>query len=99
MFIFFGSYNNERNGIRNDGSKPDVSRYDEKNILNANEYRNFWVRWDNNLIRVGKEGNKDPFLSYQMETVFTLNYIGIRTAWGGTGDWIFQTCSTYPDQL
>lgn len=31
-----------------------------------------------------------PFMSYKDKSPFVINYIGVSTAWGATGEWIIE---------
>ncbi|XP_055855826.1 cartilage oligomeric matrix protein-like [Episyrphus balteatus] len=35
------------------------------NILNGSESNGFWIRWKNNFIRIGRDGDEVPFLSWE----------------------------------
>jgi len=36
-----------------------------------------------------------PFMSYKDRSPFVINYIGVSTAWGATGEWIIEGMLTH----
>ncbi|KAF4517326.1 hypothetical protein B566_EDAN007278 [Ephemera danica] len=73
--IFIGGWNNAKSAIRRDRNKPDRAR-------------GFWVNWDaEGKVEVGREGESEPFLSYNDPEPFTITHYGLRTAWGASGEW------------
>lgn len=50
-----------------------------KEILNAQEYRGFWVRFGNNILLVGRENENHPFLAWQAPEPVAINYIAFYT--------------------
>ncbi|CAH1961261.1 unnamed protein product [Acanthoscelides obtectus] len=85
--IFIGGWGNSRSVIRKNRTKPDVAETPTPGILNENEFRGFWVRWQGPTITVGREGEIPPFLSYTDHEVLNIQYIGVCTGWGATGSW------------
>jgi hypothetical protein len=46
--------------------------------LHCDEYRSFWVRWDDNVIQLGSGGVGDTqWMSWPSTVDFTINYIGL----------------------
>lgn len=88
--IFLGGWENSKSVIRKDGQKPDVVEVPTPGILNAGEFRGFWVRWYDNVITVGHEGDAAAFLSYDAGALFPVNYVGICTGWGASGTWLID---------
>ncbi|XP_061710919.1 uncharacterized protein LOC133520494 [Cydia pomonella] len=56
-------------------------------ILNNEEFREFWLRWDHGNILVGRGSEAQPFLSWQDPDPVRVAYVGVRTTWGSTGNW------------
>lgn len=59
-------------------------------ILNGNEYRGFWIRWQNGNISVGRENEVPPFLSWTDYEQIPIEYVGVCTGWGANGSWIIE---------
>lgn len=53
---------------------------------------NLLYRWScDGLLSVSREDDFDmPFMSYKDRNPFVINYIGVSTAWGATGQWIIE---------
>ena len=90
--VFIGGWKNTKSVIRKNRTKPDVFEADTPDILNGDEFRGFWIRWDGNVITVGKEGEGAAFMSYENPDNFPINFVGICTGWGATGSWIIEVC-------
>ncbi|XP_030375225.1 uncharacterized protein LOC115624613 [Scaptodrosophila lebanonensis] len=88
--IFLGGWDNSKSVIRKDRQKPDVVELPTPGILNAGEFRGFWVRWYDNVITVGREGEAAAFLSYDAGQLFPVNFVGICTGWGAAGTWLLD---------
>ncbi|XP_025829408.1 C3 and PZP-like alpha-2-macroglobulin domain-containing protein 8 [Agrilus planipennis] len=88
--VFIGGWGNSKSIIRKNRSKPDVAEVPTPGILNAGEFRGFWVRWRNGTISVGNEGESQPFLSWTDSENIPISYVGICTGWGASGKWIIE---------
>jgi len=88
--VFIGGWSNSKSVIRRNRTKPDVAEKDTPDILSANEFRGFWISWDNGNINVGKEGHDEEFLSYSDPDPFGIGYYGLCTGWGATGTWLVE---------
>lgn len=87
--VFIGGWSNSKSVIRKNREKPDVVEAQTPGILNAGEFRGFWIRWDNNLITVGSEGG-EAFMTYDNPDGFPINFVGVCTGWGASGSWIME---------
>lgn len=76
--------------IRKNRTKPDVAEAPTPNILSDGEFRGFWIRWNNGTITVGREGEPAPFLSWADVERVPIEYIGVCTGWGASGNWVIQ---------
>jgi len=85
--IFLGGWGNTKSVIRKNRQKPDVVEVDTPGILNAGEYRGFWIRWYQGVVTVGHEGDVAAFMSFEDPYLHQVNYIGVCTGWGATGTW------------
>jgi len=92
--IFIGGWKNTKSAIRKNGKNPGYAKVWTPGILNADEFRGFWVRWSDNVISVGHEGETKAFLSYDAGLLFLVNYVGIRTGWGASGTWLINKNSS-----
>ncbi|XP_011701794.1 PREDICTED: uncharacterized protein LOC105458296 isoform X2 [Wasmannia auropunctata] len=88
--VFIGGWNNGKSVVRKNRTKPEVAETETPGILSADEYRGFWIRWDNGVLTVGKEGESAPFLSYADPEPFGIGYFGVCTGWGATGEWLIE---------
>uniref|UniRef100_A0A1B0G458 Farnesoic acid O-methyl transferase domain-containing protein n=1 Tax=Glossina morsitans morsitans TaxID=37546 RepID=A0A1B0G458_GLOMM len=88
--VFIGGWSNSKSVIRKNRQKPDVAAAITPCIVDANEFRGFWIQWSNNIISVGREGEAVAFLSYEAQDLFPINFIGICTAWGASGTWLID---------
>lgn len=88
--IFIGGWGNTKSIIRKNRTKPDVAEVPTPGILDGNEYRGFWIRWQNGNISVGRENEIPPFLSWTDYEQVNIEYIGVCTGWGANGAWIIE---------
>ncbi|XP_020287655.1 uncharacterized protein LOC109856586 isoform X1 [Pseudomyrmex gracilis] len=88
--VFIGGWSNSKSVLRKNRTKPDVAEVETPGILSGDEYRGFWIRWDNGVLSVGKENESAPFLSYADPEPFGIGYFGVCTGWGATGDWLIE---------
>ncbi|XP_055600612.1 uncharacterized protein LOC129749614 isoform X1 [Uranotaenia lowii] len=96
--VFIGGWKNSKSVIRKNRTKPDVAEVDTPDVLNAGEFRGFWVKWfdDNKVITVGMEGAAAAFLSYENPEPFPINFVGVCTGWGACGSWIIEQNESAP---
>ncbi|KAG5674974.1 hypothetical protein PVAND_004917 [Polypedilum vanderplanki] len=92
--VFIGGWSNSKSVIRKNRTKPDVVEQETPNILNGSEFRGFWIRWDGNVINVGKEGEAAAFMTYENPDYFPINFVGVCTGWGASGEWIIESPNT-----
>lgn len=88
--IFIGGWENSKSVIRKNRQKPDVVEVQTPGILNDGLFVGFWIRWYDNVITVGREGEAAAFMSYDAEDLFPVKYVGICTGWGASGTWQFD---------
>lgn len=87
--VFFGGWGNKKSVIRRDRTKPEVAEAETPEILSKDEFRGFWIRWDNNgNITAGREGEATPILSYDNPSPFPIRFVGVCTGWGASGSWV-----------
>ena len=94
--IFIGGWDNSKSVIRKNRQKPDVVEVPTPGILNAGEFRGFWIRWYDNVITVGREGEAAAFMSYDAGHLYAINYVGICTGWGACGTWLLEESQVTP---
>lgn len=88
--IFLGGWANTKSIIRYNKAKPEVAECDTPYILNAGEYRGFWIRVTQGIVTVGRENEAAAFLSWQIPDPFHVNFFGVCTGWGASGSWIIE---------
>ncbi|XP_037806146.1 C3 and PZP-like alpha-2-macroglobulin domain-containing protein 8 [Lucilia sericata] len=88
--IFLGGWSNSKSVIRKNRQKPDVVEVATEGIVNAGEFRGFWIRWYDNVITVGREGEAAAFMSYEDPGLFPVNFVGVCTGWGASGNWLID---------
>ncbi|XP_049534383.1 C3 and PZP-like alpha-2-macroglobulin domain-containing protein 8 isoform X1 [Anopheles darlingi] len=88
--VFIGGWKNTKSVIRKNRTKPDVAEVETPDILNAGEFRGFWIRWLDNVITVGHEGAAAAFLSYENPEPFPIKCVGVCTGWGAAGSWLIE---------
>lgn len=91
--VFFGGWENTKSVIRKNKEKPDVVEVATPQILNAYQYKGFWIRWDNGWITAGVQGDENPLMRHHDPYLFHIQYFGVCTGWGASGHWIID--STY----
>ncbi|XP_032681078.1 C3 and PZP-like alpha-2-macroglobulin domain-containing protein 8 isoform X3 [Odontomachus brunneus] len=94
--VFIGGWSNSKSVIRKNRVKPDVAEMETPGILNGDDYRGFWIRWDDGNLTVGKEGESAPFMSYADPEPFGISHFGVCTGWGATGDWLIEDPDATP---
>lgn len=85
--VFLGGWGNTKSIIRKNKQKPDVAEASTPSIVSPGQFRAFWIRWFNGVVTVGREGDANPFLSYQDPEPFAINFVGFATGWGAVGTW------------
>ncbi|XP_043277425.1 uncharacterized protein [Venturia canescens] len=99
--VFIGGWGNSKSVIRKNRTKPEVAEADTPGILSNDEFRGFWVRWHENNLAVGKEGESTPFLAYQDSEHLRVGCFGVCTGWGAEGEWLVEGGKNLktPDEL
>ncbi|KAK0072402.1 hypothetical protein PV325_011412, partial [Microctonus aethiopoides] len=65
-------------------------------ILNADEFRGFWIRWNGDALTVGKEGEQVPILDVHDADIYGIRYFGLCTGWGASGEWLVEDSNVQP---
>ncbi|XP_041975354.1 uncharacterized protein LOC121730395 isoform X2 [Aricia agestis] len=99
--IMIGGWGNTKSVIRKNRTKPDKVEIETPGILNAGEFRGFWVRWDGGIVSAGREGEAIPFISWSDPEPFPIGFVGVCTGWGATGTWKIEDGAELntPDKL
>lgn len=95
--VFIGGWSNSKSVIRKNRTKPEVAEADTPAILDAGEFRGFWIRWTDNVILVGREGEAASFLTYENAEAYPINFVGLCTGWGASGSWIIEAPVLVPE--
>uniref|UniRef100_A0A1I8MIG9 Farnesoic acid O-methyl transferase domain-containing protein n=1 Tax=Musca domestica TaxID=7370 RepID=A0A1I8MIG9_MUSDO len=88
--IVLGGWANTKSVIRKNYKTPDLVEVQTPQIVNVNVWRTFWLCWQDNVIQVGREGESLPFMTYKDPNLFCVKYLGICTAYGSSGSWLFN---------
>ncbi|XP_008546651.1 uncharacterized protein LOC103570631 isoform X1 [Microplitis demolitor] len=88
--VFIGGWSNSKSVIRKNRSKPDITEAETPGILDANEFRGFWIRWNQGILTVGKEGEHSPFMTCNDHEIAVINHFGVCTGWGAHGEWLIE---------
>ncbi|XP_046959401.1 uncharacterized protein LOC124529628 isoform X1 [Vanessa cardui] len=99
--VFIGGWGNTKSVIRRNRTKPDKVEIETPGILNAGEFRGFWVRWDSGIVSAGREGESIPFISWSDPEPFPIGFVGVCTGWGASGTWKIEDGAEFntPDKL
>ena len=67
-------------------------------FLNCDEPRDFWISWNEGVIRVGQgtELGWNKFLSYASDTPLQINYFIVSTEFLNQGIWNINPCHVPP---
>jgi len=85
--VFIGGWGNTKSVIRFNQTKPDVVEVPTPNILSPHEQRGFYISVSpDGMVEVGREGGP-AFLSWRNPEPFHINYFGVCTGWGASGNW------------
>lgn len=93
--VFLGGWKNTKSVVRKNRTKPDVVEVDTPGILNAGEFRGFWIRWTHDgIITVGREDEVAAFMSWEDPDHVNFQFVGVCTGWGATGCWKIEGNTT-----
>lgn len=70
-------------------------KVDTPDILSEEEYREFWITFDNDEIRMGKAGEWEPLMMAPIPEPFKITHYGYSTGWGAIGWWQFHSKAYY----
>ncbi|XP_023245255.1 uncharacterized protein LOC106637623 isoform X2 [Copidosoma floridanum] len=97
--IFIGGWQNTKSVIRKNRTKPEVAEVETVGILDANKLLGFWIRWNDNIVTVGKENEPEPLLVYENIEPLEITHFGVCTGWGASGEWLIEErCIIYGDE-
>lgn len=88
--IFIGGWGNTKSVIRYNRTKPEKAEVETPEILNGGEFRGFWLKWGGGRVAAGKEGESAPFIEWNNPEPFQVNFVGVCTGWGSSGNWILD---------
>lgn len=88
--IIIGGWGNTMSVIRRNNEDHNVAEAETRNILGAQHMCNIWIQWFcDGTLNIGRQ-NGEVFLSYKDRNPFVINYIGVSTAWGATGEFLIE---------
>ena len=69
-----------------------VHEYNETGVTDCNNYKSFWVSWDEDQIQVGvgHEKNALPILGWSDPDYGNVGHVGFSTGYGEEGQWRFR---------
>ncbi|XP_042864612.1 uncharacterized protein LOC122248571 isoform X2 [Penaeus japonicus] len=88
--VFIGGWEGAASAIRFKKA-DDLTKVDTPDILSEEEYREFWIAFDHDVVRVGKGGEWEPFMSATVPEPFDITHYGYSTGWGAVGWWQFHS--------
>ncbi|CAL7938983.1 unnamed protein product [Xylocopa violacea] len=88
--IIIGGWGNTMSVIRRNNEDHNVAEAETRNILDAQHMCNMRLQWScDGTLNIGHQ-NGEVFLSYKDRNPFAVNYIGVSTAWGATGEFLIE---------
>ncbi|XP_061710918.1 uncharacterized protein LOC133520493 [Cydia pomonella] len=98
--IIIGGWANSKSAIRRRYcEQQEKDGLPTPQVLNKDEYRGFWMKWDNGIVQVGKTGDASPFLSWHDPDPFKVAYVGVHTGFGSTGTWKIDNVPSDPSNI
>ncbi|XP_071940974.1 macrophage mannose receptor 1-like [Antedon mediterranea] len=87
--VVIGGWGNQNSAIRRCIQCSNEVYVSTPNILNQNEFRGFWITWDDNgKISVGKAGQAS-FMEWTDPNPLRIAYVGYTTGWQSSGEFRF----------
>ncbi|XP_033107417.1 macrophage mannose receptor 1-like isoform X2 [Anneissia japonica] len=87
--VVIGGWNNQNSAIRRCKQCSNEVYVSTPSILNENEFRGFWITWDDaGKISVGKAG-QSAFMEWTDPNPLTIAYVGYSTGWDSNGEFRF----------
>ncbi|XP_077996703.1 C3 and PZP-like alpha-2-macroglobulin domain-containing protein 8 [Glandiceps talaboti] len=86
--IGIGGSMNSKSFIRRSKGGQNCVFANTPSILSPNEFRGFWITYNNSVIKVGKEGHA-AFMEWTDPNPLPVNNIGYSTGWGSNGEFEF----------
>ncbi|OAD53206.1 C3 and PZP-like alpha-2-macroglobulin domain-containing protein 8, partial [Eufriesea mexicana] len=88
--IIIGGWENTMSVIKRNNQEQDIAEAETRNILGAQQMCNIYIQWFcDGTLNVGHQ-NGEVFLSYKDRNPFVINYIGVSTVWGATGEFLIE---------
>lgn len=89
--IILGGWENKASVIRVNRETPDRVRVDTPNLLNANSFTKFYIRWQNGSLWVQRNDENGPVVIEGRDCVnFIVKHVAFRSGWGAKGQWRVQ---------
>ena len=91
--IVLGGWENKRSAIRYGGRGPVVAETATPELLDADDFRSFWISWEASTVEVGRGMKKglDRFLTWSAPPGqrHAVNCMSVSTGDGASGQWEF----------
>ena len=90
--VVLGGWSNGGSIIRV-GNQNWKERIATPNILDAGSYRDFWVSWDQHVVKVGRglAVGQQMFLEESYPSTLNVKHLGIWNGYGSGGAWMINT--------
>ncbi|XP_076249632.1 C3 and PZP-like alpha-2-macroglobulin domain-containing protein 8 [Calliopsis andreniformis] len=88
--IIIGGWGNKISAIKKNGEEPVVAEAETKDILYPHGNCNFLIQWSCDGLLSFKHQNNECIMSYKDKNPFIINYIGVSTVCGATGEFLIE---------
>ena len=68
----------------------------QRDILNCDSYRYFWLSWSDKTLKFGsgQAVGSGELMRYSDPSAPTINIMSVATGWGATGSWSLLDCDS-----
>ncbi len=99
--IVLGGWSGTKSIIRL-GNQNAHNTVDTPNILDATSYREFWLSWDHNMVKVGRGLHVGQEVFMEKRYPFNIKHMSVWNGFGSPGAWQIYICRqiiSEPDRL
>nr|QAV53822.1 farnesoic acid O-methyltransferase [Gammarus pulex] len=83
--VFIGGWSNQNSAIRKNKETTVIKVPTPDECCGA--AKTYWVNLRGGHVRVGRQGETDPFMEWQDPEPFKVTHVGVCTGWGACGQW------------
>jgi hypothetical protein len=88
--VLLGGWGNTKSAIYTKNNQTGVEK-DTTGILDCEDFRQFWIRWESGVLSVGQgQLNGEELMSYEETESRSIVAVSISTGDGSTGEWQFN---------